>query len=254
MTCPLPPFDTPRYAKCYYSVTSAGLSINMEEASFLSRVPLFASLKEAQLAKLTEKLRTRNHRAGEVIFHQDDPGTLLYIVKSGRVKITTASPEGEEIIMAILNEGDSFGEIALLDGQPRSANTVAIEATRTLTLDRGDFLDILARYPEMVSAVLAAVAAGWRRTSHLLEDAIFLDLPGRLAKRLLQLAEKHGVQTDQGIQVDLSLTQQDLAATVGVSREALNKQLALFQDRGLVALAKKRITILRPKELKKLIC
>ena len=106
--------------------------MNMEEASFLSRVPLFASLKEAQLAKLTEKLRTRSYRAGEVIFHQDDPGTLLYIIKSGRVKITTASPEGEEIIMAILNEGDSFGEIALLDGQPRSANTVAIEATRRL--------------------------------------------------------------------------------------------------------------------------
>jgi len=223
----------------------------MEEATFLSRVPLFASLKEAHLAKLTEKLRTRSYHTGEVIFHQDDPGTILHIIQSGRVKIITTSPEGEEIILAILNEGESFGEIALLDGQPRSANAVAIEPTRTVTLDRSDFLEIMARHPEMISAVLAAVAAGWRRTSHLLEDAIFLDLPGRLAKRLLELAEKHGVRTGQGIQVDLSLTQQDLAATVGVSREALNKQLGLFQERGLVALGKKRITILRPDELKK---
>jgi CRP/FNR family cyclic AMP-dependent transcriptional regulator len=223
----------------------------MEETSFLAGVPLFASLNEAQLAELAGKLRARSYRAGEVIFHQEDPGVSLHIIKSGRVKITTTSPEGEEIVMAILDERDSFGEIALLDGKPRSANAVAMEATRTLTLDRGDFLDIMTRNPEMVSAVLAAVAAGWRRTSHLLEDAIFLDLPGRLAKRLLQLAEKHGIRTEMGIEIDLSLTQQDLAAAVGVSREALNKQLGLFQERGLVALAKKRITILRPDELKK---
>jgi CRP/FNR family cyclic AMP-dependent transcriptional regulator len=223
----------------------------MEETSFLAGVPLFASLNEAQLAELAGKLRARSYRAGEVIFHQEDPGVSLHIIKSGRVKITTTSPEGEEIVMAILDERDSFGEIALLDGKPRSANAVAMEATRTLTLDRGDFLDIMTRNPEMVSAVLAAVAAGWRRTSHLLEDAIFLDLPGRLAKRLLQLAEKHGIRTEMGIEIDLSLTQQDLAAAVGVSREALNKQLGLFQERGLVALAKKRITLLRPDELRK---
>ena len=212
---------------------------------------MFASLKEAQLAELAGKLRARSYRTGEVIFHQEDPGVSLHIIKTGRVKITATSPEGEEIVMAILDERDSFGEIALLDGKPRSASAVAMEATQTLTLDRGDFLDIMTRNPEMVSAVLVAVAAGWRRTSHLLEDAIFLDLPGRLAKRLLQLAEKHGITTEKGMEIDLSLTQQDLAAAVGVSREALNKQLGLFQERGLVALAKKRITILRPEELKK---
>lgn len=226
----------------------------MEDREFLARVPLFNSLKPAHLADLAAKLRVRRYRAGEIIFHQDDPGSTLHVIKSGRVKITTTSPEGQEIIMAILNEGESFGEIALLDGNPRSANAVAIQATQTLTLDRRDFLDIMSHHPEMISAVLVAVAAGWRRTSHLLEDAIFLDLPGRLAKRLLELAEKHGVRTDQGIQVDLGLTQQDLGATVGVSREAVNKQLSLFQERGLVSLGKKRVTILRPRELKELVC
>lgn len=223
----------------------------MPETSFLSRVPLFSSLKEGQLAEVAGRLRTRTYRAGEVIFHQEDPGTTLHIIKTGRVKITTSSPEGEEIVMAILDEKESFGEIALLDGQPRSANAVAMKPTQTITLDRSDFLDIMTRNPEMISAVLFDVAAGWRRTSHLLEDAIFLDLPGRLAKRLLELTEKHGVRTDTGIEIDLSLTQQDLAAAVGVSRESLNKQLGLFQERGLVIIGKKRITILRPDELKK---
>lgn len=223
----------------------------MEDVDFLAQAPLFSSLKPAHLADLAAKIRTKKYRSGEVIFHQDDPGSTLHIIKSGQVKITTASPEGEEIIMAILNDGDSFGEIALLDGKPRSANAVAMAATQTLTLERSDFLGVLDHNPGMVGSILASVAAGWRRTSHLLEDAVFLDLPGRLAKRLLELAEKNGVKTANGIEIDLNLTQQDLAAAVGVSREAMNKQLGVFQDAGLLSVGKKRIVIVRPDELKK---
>ncbi len=223
----------------------------MEDVSFLARVPLFASLKPDHLAELAAKLKTRSYRRGEVIFHQDDPGSDLHIVKSGQVKIASASPEGEEIIMALLTAGDSFGEIALLDGMPRSAGAVAMEATQTLTLNREDFLGILTANADMVRAILASVAAGWRKTSHLLEDAMFLDLPARLAKRLLELAEKRGVKTASGIEIDLQLTQQDLAAAVGVSRVAMNRQLGLFQDGGLISLEKKRIIILRPDELRK---
>ena len=220
-------------------------------ADFLARVPLFTSLKPAHVADLAARLRERKYRSGEVIFHQDDPGSSLHIIQNGQVKITTTSPEGEEIIMAILNERDSFGEIALLDGKPRSANAVAMSATQTLTLDRDDFLGVLDQNPGMVGSILASVAAGWRRTSHLLEDAVFLDLPGRLAKRLLELAEKNGLRTAKGIEIDLNLTQQDLAAAVGVSREAMNKQLGLFQDAGLLSVGKKRIIIVRPDELRK---
>ena len=178
---------------------------------------------------MAAKLKTRNYRRGEVIFHQDDPGSDLHIIKSGQVKIATSSPEGEEIIMALLTAGDSFGEIALLDGKPRSAGAIAMEATQTLTLNREDFLIILIANADMARAILASVAAGWRKTSHLLEDAMFLDLPARLAKRLLELAEKHGTMTAGGIEIDLQLTQQDLAAAVGVSRVAMNRQLGLLQ-------------------------
>ena len=223
----------------------------MEDAAFLARVPLFASLKPALLDELAGKLTRKSYRRGEVIFHQDDPGSAMHIVKSGQVKIATTSPEGEEVIMAILKDSDFFGELSLLDDKPRSANVVAMEATQTLTLRRDDFMDMLGKHPEMVSGVLASVAARLRRTDQLLEDAVFLDLPARLSKRLLELAQKHGIKTDKGLEIDLRLTQQDLAAALGVTRVALNKHLGQLQDDDLISLESKRIIITHPEELRK---
>jgi len=226
----------------------------MEEVDFLSRVPLFASSNPAHLSEIAHRLTTRNYRRSEVIFHQDDPGSALHVIKSGQVKINTISPEGEEAILAILTDGDFFGELSLLDGKPRSANAVAMEATQTLALQRQDFLDILGKHREMVGDILVSLADRLRNTDHLLEDAVFLSLPARLAKRLLDLAEKHGVKTDKGLEIDLNLTQQELAAALGVSRVALNKQLSLLQDGGLVSIETRRIIIDRPDELRKRIC
>lgn len=223
----------------------------MEEAAFLARVPLFSTLKPEHLAELAAKLRPHSYRRGEVIFHQDDPGSAMHIIKSGQVKITTTSAEGEEAILAILTDGDFFGELSILDEESRSANAVAMEATETLILHRRDFMDALTQHPGMASGILSALARRLRHTDQLLEDAFFLDLPARLAKRLLQLAEKHGVKTSEGTEIDLRLTQQDMAAAVGVTRVAINRQLGLFQSQGLISLGTKRIVILRPEELRK---
>ncbi len=223
----------------------------MDDAAFLARVPLFASLKPALLDDLAWRLTPKSYRRGEVIFHRDDPGSAMHIIKSGQVKIATTSLEGEEVIMAILKDSDFFGELCLLDDQPRSADAVAMEATQTLMLRRADFMDMLGRHPEMVSSVLASLAGRLRRTDQLLEDAVFLDLPARLSKRLLELAEKHGVKTEKGLEIDLRLTQQDLAAAVGVTRVAINKHLGRLQDDDLISLESKRIIITRPDELKK---
>jgi CRP/FNR family cyclic AMP-dependent transcriptional regulator len=225
----------------------------MEDSDFLSKVPLFASTRPVHLSEIVRRVTTRNYRRNEVIFHQDDPGATLHVIKKGQVKINTVSPEGEEAILAILTEGDFFGELSLLDGKPRSANAVAMETTQTLALQRQDFMDILGKHPEMVGDILASLADRLRSTDHLLEDAIFLGLRARLAKRLLELAEKHGVKTDRGVEIDLRLTQQELAATLGVSRVALNKQLGLLQDSGLVSLETRRIIIDQPDELGKCI-
>ncbi|MEE8470329.1 MAG: Crp/Fnr family transcriptional regulator, partial [Dehalococcoidia bacterium] len=181
----------------------------MEEVTLLAQVPLFASLKPAYLAELAGKLTSRGYRRGETIFHKDDPGSALYIIKAGQIKISAASPEGEEVILAILTEGDFFGELSLLDGKPRSASATAMEAAQTLTLDRDDLLEVLGKYPEMAGDILAALSDRLRRTDLLLEDAVFLDLPARLAKRLLELGAKRGFETDKGLEIDLRLTQQD---------------------------------------------
>jgi CRP/FNR family cyclic AMP-dependent transcriptional regulator len=225
--------------------------MKMEDSDLLSKVPLFASTRPVYLSEIVRRVTNRNYRRNEVIFHQDDPGTTLHVIKKGQVKINTISPEGEEAILAILAEGDFFGELSLLDGKPRSANAVAMQATQTLALQRQDFMDILGKHPEMVGDILASLADRLRSTDHLLEDAIFLSLRARLAKRLLELAEKHGVKTDRGMEIDLRLTQQELAAALGVSRVALNKQLGLLQDRGLVSLETSRIIIDQPDELGK---
>jgi CRP/FNR family transcriptional regulator, cyclic AMP receptor protein len=223
----------------------------MEEAAFLARVPLFTSMKPALLDELAGKLSPKSYRRGEVIFHQDDPGSAMHIVKSGQVKIATTSPEGEEVIMAILKDGDFFGELSLLDDKPRSANAAAMEVTQTLTLRRDVFMDMLSRHPEMVGGVLSSLADRLRHTDQLLEDAVFLDLPARLSKRLLELAQRHGIKTDKGLEIDLRLTQQDLAAALGVTRVALNKHLGRLQDDDLISLESKHIIITRPEELRK---
>lgn len=227
-------------------------NVDMDEVTLLAQVPLFASLKTSHLAELAGKLTLRNYRRGATIFHKDDPGLMLFVIKVGQVKISTPSPEGEETILAILTDGEFFGELSILDGKPRSASATAMEATQALTLNRNDFLDVLRAEPELAIEILAALSNRLRRTDLLLEDAFFLDLPTRLAKQLLELAEKHGLETDSSVEIALRLTQQDLANTVGASRESVNRLLGQFQDQGLISIAKQHIHILRPSELREL--
>lgn len=222
----------------------------MERASFLKYIPLFASLKSTDHAELASVMKMRRYQKGETIFHQEDPGSTLYIITSGQVKIATESPEGGEAILAILTDGDFFGELSLLDQEPRSASVVAMQDTQTLTLDRHDFLNFLNTHPQLAVDMLTALSRRLRETDISLEDAVFLDLPARLAKRLLELSQKYGVKTDRGVEIGLRLTQQDLAALVGASRVAVNKQLNLFRAKDLIDIQKRRLIILQPEELR----
>ncbi len=222
-----------------------------ETATLLAKVPIFTSLKPAYLSELASKVRIRNYRRGEVIFHKDDPGPTLHIIKTGKVKITTYSSEGEEVILSIMTENELFGELSLLDGKPRSANATAIEATQVLVLQQHDFLDTMEKHPEIAREIMAALSERLRQTNRLLEDVVFLDLSGRLCRRLLELSEKHGRKTDKGIEIDLRFTQQDLADYVGASRVAVNKLLNSFRQKGLISIFSKRIIIHRPEELRK---
>jgi CRP/FNR family cyclic AMP-dependent transcriptional regulator len=199
----------------------------------LAKTPLFGMLQPDDLAELARGARTRAYERGDVIFHKDDPGFALFVIVSGAVKISVSSSEGDEIILALLTRGQFFGEMALFDDQPRSADAEAIQPTDVLTVQREDLLRLLEKRPRVaIMQLLKLLAQRLRATDELLQDAAFLDIPARLAKRLLDLAEAHGEPTSHGIKIDLRLTQQDLASMIGARRENVNRALAYYQSRG----------------------
>jgi CRP-like cAMP-binding protein len=210
----------------------------------LANVRLFAGLDAAGIDSLARSLRIRRFRRTEVIFHQGDPGDALFIVALGTVKITLPSETGDEAILATLRPGDFFGELALLDGAPRSATATAIEACETWVLPRERFRDLIAREPAIRDALLASIAGELRRLTAHVEELHFLDITGRLAARLARLAGEQGRhQTDGSIRLDGPLTQSDLAAMIGCTRQSVNKMLGMFVDDGLIRLDREAIVV-----------
>ena len=215
-------------------------------ADALSAVPLFGGLDEDGLEGLIRGMRVRKFRRGETVFHVGDPGDALFIVMSGSIKITLPADSGDEAILATLRPGDFFGELALLDGAPRSATAIAIEPTETYILPRERFRDLIATEPIMREALLATLAAEVRRLTHHVEELHFLDITGRLASRLSRLANESGATTlpDGSIRLAGPLTQGDLAAMIGCTRQSVNKLLGMFTDDGLIRLERDRIVVL----------
>ncbi|HEY8989540.1 MAG TPA: Crp/Fnr family transcriptional regulator [Candidatus Limnocylindrales bacterium] len=212
----------------------------------LAAVPLFAGLDADGLTSMTRGMRVRRFRRGETIFHLGDPGDALFIVMAGSIKITLPADTGDEAILATLRPGDFFGELALLDGAPRSATAVAIEATETYILPRDQFRELVATEPVMREALLATLAAEVRRLTHHVEELHFLDITGRLASRLARLAAESGARrlADGSVQLAGPLTQGDLAAMIGCTRQSVNKLLGMFSEEGLIRLDRDRIVIL----------
>ncbi len=217
----------------------------------LRQVALFAELSEDRIQELAQVVRRRAYHRGEIIFHKGDPGNGLYLITLGQVKVVLPSETGEEAVLAVLEASEFFGELALFDGLPRSATVEAVTDAEMLVLHRDDFLGFVSRNPEVAIALFGVLSRRLRATDELIEDAIFLDVPGRLAKRLLDLAERHGRKTERGTEIHLKLTQQDLAAMVGATRESVNKHLGWMRDHRLIQLDRQRIILLRPEELRK---
>lgn len=209
----------------------------------LRSCPLFAPCPEGVLADVGRRLRHRHFRRNEVIFHQGDPGDALHVITSGAVKIVLPSPEGEEAIIATLRNGDFFGELSLLDGQPRSATATAVEPTETLTLPRGVFHELLDAHPELRDALFEALTHLLRRLTRHVEELHFLDLAGRLAARLAQLARQAGPSPQGGAELDWPYTQSDLAAMIGGTRQSVNKLLSELIADGLVRLETERLIV-----------
>lgn len=209
----------------------------------LSRCALFAHVPEDRLRAVAELMRRRRFRKNETIFHQGDIGDSLQVVASGGIKIVLASPEGEEAIIASLKPGDFFGELALLDGAPRSTSAVALDPTETLALPRDEFLRLVGEDPHLVHALLTALAGELRRLTGHVEELHFLDLAGRLSMRLVRLARDRDPNASGRVELDWPFTQSDLASMIGGTRQSVNKLLSVLVDDGLLSIERDTLVI-----------
>jgi CRP/FNR family transcriptional regulator/CRP/FNR family cyclic AMP-dependent transcriptional regulator len=208
-------------------------------------------LSAEAMTTLAQGARKRSYRRGDAIVRKGDPGDSMFLILTGQVKIVLPSEEGEEAILGVLDAGECFGELSLLDGEPRSATVVATDPTEVLVVDREQFLAAVAANPRIAIDLLRILAGRLRETDEAVEDAVFLDVPARLAKRLLELAQDYGGDGAEGTEIGLKLTQADLAAMVGATRESINKHLSAFRARGVLDVRRGRIIIRRPEDLRR---
>ena len=204
----------------------------------IRRLPFLARLRQEDLEALASHGRVRAYPAGSFIFSEGEPGDSLHVVIEGSIRVAVLSPGGEEATLALLGPGQTCGELSLVDGRPRSATAIASQATKTLVITRMDFLQWLSERPQAAFALLETLSLRMRRTDEALADLAFMNLPSRLAKQLLDLAGLYPGGKR------LSITQSELAAMLGVSRESVNKQLNLFARKGWVRLSRGTVTLI----------
>jgi CRP/FNR family transcriptional regulator, cyclic AMP receptor protein len=211
----------------------------------LRRTRLFSGLSEPMLRVLAERAVERSFARHGRLFYQGDPGTGLFVVASGLVKVVVTSEDGEEMVLVTLGPGEALGELSVVDGGPRSASAEALEPTVALMITRPVLLDLAARDRALTEALLQVLGGLLRRLTEQASDLVFLDLPGRVAKLLAQLAAERGTQTPEGVELDANLTQTDLAGMVGASRQSVNQILQGFARRGYLQVRGRRIVVHR---------
>ncbi|MDQ1614470.1 MAG: family transcriptional regulator, cyclic receptor protein [Actinomycetota bacterium] len=210
----------------------------------LSASPLFAALDETAAASLRSSMTEVRLPRGDMLFDEGDPGDRLYVITAGKIKLGRTAPDGRENLLAILGRGEMFGELSLFDPGPRTAGASAVTDATLLELGHDDLEPWLTGRPEVATHLLAALARRLRRTNEAMADLIFSDVPGRVAKALLDLATRFGVQGEDGLHVTHDLTQEELAQLVGASRETVNKALADFAARGWLRLEARAVVLL----------
>ncbi|MGD9048644.1 MAG: Crp/Fnr family transcriptional regulator [Anaerolineae bacterium] len=215
----------------------------MSVVDMLSRVTLFSRLTGQELEAVAGKLGKRTFGKDTIIFHKGSPGRSLYIIESGRVRIFLLSRSGQEIWVNVYGPGDVFGELALLDGLPRSAGAMVLEKTVVYTLYRDDFSACVEAYPRMARSIIAELCARLRYTTDYVEHLAFLDASSRVAVKLLELVGGDGLPAES-TEIDLQLTQTELAFWIGARRETVNKVLASYREQGLIDVDGRKITIL----------
>jgi CRP-like cAMP-binding protein len=207
------------------------------------KAPLFAALDDEDAEHLIASMSRSLMERGDILFHEGDQGDRLYVIAEGKIKLGRRSPDGRENLLAILGPGEMFGELSLFDPGPRTATATAIAETQILALDNEQLTTYLEARPGVAVTLLAALARRLRRTNESLADLVFTDVPGRVAKALLDLSRRFGRPVEDGVLVAHDLTQEELAQLVGASRETVNKALADFATRGWLKLEARAVLL-----------
>ena len=224
----------------------------MDLVAVLAESSLFSGMARHDLEALAPAATSRTFRKGSYIFREGDVGNALYVIRRGQVKISRMGRGGEEAVYAILVAGDSFGEIALLSGDAaRTADAQAMELTECISVAKDPLLAFLDQYPALSRHLMRALARYVQQLDESLAEIAFLDISGRVARKLLDLGQSHGRKTPDGVRIDLRLSQRTLASMVSASRENVNRALQRFVAHGDIKQDGGLMTILRPDELRK---
>ena len=215
----------------------------------LLRNSLFAGLSAAELDALTKLLRQSDLKTRSVVCHQGDPGNSFYVVLSGLLKVVTASEDGHEVVLSMLGPGMTFGELALLDGKPRSASVIACQASTIATIDRHNFNQFLTHFPETRDKLIVALCGRIRTLTDRVEDLSALEVPARLARTLITLSETLGSELQGKRYVHARISQGEIGSMVGAARESINKIMRQWEDKGIICIVDGRVQILRPDAL-----
>jgi len=215
----------------------------MSKTDHLRNVPIFTDLTDSDLTKIASKMVPRVYEKGQMILLEESMGETFFIITQGAVKVTRLSADGREVILAILGESDFFGEMSLLDGEGRSANIVANEDAKVLTLSRNDFLDCLESYPKIAIALLEELATRLRKSDQQIESLSLSDSEHRIGITLIRLAGELGTIKQGHVTVKNLPYQQDIANMAGTSRETVSRTLKLLEDKKLVRRENRNLTI-----------
>ncbi len=222
--------------------------------TFLNDVPMFEGLDIEQLEEIAQAFKARRYKAKQHIFYESDPGLMMYLIEEGQVRIYVNTLDGSETSVVMLSRGQIFGELALIDEDPRSANAVAISKTVCHTLHRSAFHELMERFPQIARNTMTLLSRRVRSTTRHVESLVSLDVMQRVARTLLDLADKHGTaESDNQIRIDMVLRDAHVASMVGASRESVNRTFRSFRDLGLIERKSNAITILDLAQMRNLL-
>lgn len=215
----------------------------------LARAGIFQGVDPDAVVNLISQMQTESFPRGTTIFDEGEPGDTLYIIIEGKVKLARHAPDGRENLLSVMGPSDMFGELSIFDPGPRTSSAVCVTEVEAATMDSEMLRTWINDHSEISQQLLRVLARRLRRTNASLADLIFTDVPGRVAKTLLQLANRFGTQEGSGLRVNHDLTQEEIAQLVGASRETVNKALATFAQRGWIRLEGKSVLIVDTEHL-----